>query len=370
MLSGIVGEASLSPPLAEWLVGLGLAATVARYLATAIVVLLVTYFSIVVGELVPKRIGLLHAERMARLAAPPVQALTVLSKPFVWLLSQSTAGLLKLLRIDESQRSAVTEAEIHAMLAEGSAQGAIEEREHRMVRNVFRLDDRPITSFMTPRADIVTIQDGASGNDLRLRLESSPHSRYPVVRGDLSDVVGVISARAVLLGLLQGRPLEFAELVEPPLFVPESVSGLDLLQEFRTARSHFALIVDEYGSVLGLITLQDLVEAIAGEFVSESPDDAWAIMREDGSWLLDGQIPIPELVDRLGGILGADDEAADYQTLGGLLMLRLGRVPAVTDHIDWGRWRLEIVDMDRNRIDKVLAVPLPDQVGIDPDEGD
>lgn len=357
MLSGIVGEQSLSPRVAAWLISLGLPAAAVSYVATAIVVLLITYFSIVIGELLPKRIGQLHAERAARIAAQPIQALALISKPFVWLLSGSTRVLLRLLRIDNARRSRVTEEEIHAVLAEGSAEGVIEEQEHRMVRNVFRLDDRPIVSFMTPRADIVSLAADADAAQLREQLESSPHSRYPVIRGDLQDVVGVVSARAILLGMLQGQALQLEQLVEPPLFVPQSVSGLDLLQEFRKSHSHLAFIVDEYGGILGLITLQDLVEAIAGEFASDSPDDAWAIRRDDGSWLLDGQIPIPELSDRLGAVLSREDAQGDFQTLSGLLLLRLGRVPRVTDTVQWQQWKFEIVDMDRNRIDKVLATP-------------
>jgi putative hemolysin len=216
---------------------------------------MVTFFAIVVGELVPKRIGQIHAERIARFVARPIQWLSAMSKPFVWLLTQSTQLLLALLGIDERKRSAVTEEEIHAVLEEGSVAGVIEEEERRMVRNLFHLDDRSIATLMTPRAEIAYLDVDASPDEVMATLEQTPHSRYPVVRGGLKDVVGVVSARALLLALLRGQVLDLSGAAKPPVFVPESVSGRDTLETFRDSRTGMAFVVDEYGSLLGLVTL-------------------------------------------------------------------------------------------------------------------
>ncbi|HET9394856.1 MAG TPA: hemolysin family protein, partial [Nitrospiraceae bacterium] len=264
MLSGIVGQAALAPPLADWLLELGVSERASGYTATAVVVATITYFAIVVGELVPKRIGQTHAESIARFVARPIRTLAMISKPFVWLLSASTRLLLWVFAIDDSRRSAVTEDEIHAVLAEGSELGVIEAHEHRMVRNLFRLDDLAIVSLMTPRGAIVMLDAASSKLGILAILESSPHSRYPVFRNGEDDIVGVASSRELLLRTLRGESLDLQALAQPALFVPESISGMDLLENFRQSGDHFAFVVDEYGAILGLITLHDLLEAITG----------------------------------------------------------------------------------------------------------
>lgn len=361
LLSGIVGEATLAPPLAADLRLWGMPDPAAGYVATGLVVALVTYFSIVVGELVPKRIGQLSPERIARLVAPAIHALSLATKPFVWLLTVSTRALLTVLRIDDTRRNSVTEEEIHAVLAEGTTAGVIEEQEHRMVRNLFRLDDRAITSIMTPRSELVGIPAGAAPGDVLRLFESAPHSRYPVYRDGIHDVVGVVSARALLLCLLRGEKVDVERAMEPPVFVPEGITGMELLESFRSNGTSVAFVVDEYGSLLGMVTLHDVLEAITGE-MPEGPDDLWAVRRDDGSWLLDGQIPIPVLVDRLG-IRTDGASFGDYETVGGLIMHALERVPNVTDRMEWEGWRFEVVDMDRHRVDKVLASRVAADVG-------
>lgn len=354
LLSGIVGEATLAPPLEERLVALGLSETASGYLATTIVVALVTYFAIVVGELVPKRIGQTHAETVARLVAPLIQSLAVISKPFVALLGGSTNLLLRLMRIDERKGSAVTEEEIDALLAEGSAAGVIERDEHRMVRNLFRLDDLTVVSLMTPRLDMVTLDVGATKADVLATLDSSPHARYPVVRGSDEDIVGVVSARELLLRTLRGDALDLEAAVQPPIYVPESISGMDLLDNFRKTGDHMAFVINEYGTVLGLITLHDLLEAITGSIVTPGPDGQLAVAREDGSWLLDGQISIHEMADLLGIRLDPGVER-DYHTLGGMIVHALDRLPKVGEQVRLDGWQFEVVDMDGNRVDRVLA---------------
>ncbi|MBP8282973.1 MAG: HlyC/CorC family transporter [Chromatiaceae bacterium] len=360
ILSGIVGEAALAFPMAGWLMSLGLAEDYSFFTATGLVVVVITYFAIVAGELVPKRIGQSHPETLARLVARPIEWLAIATKPFVLLLSLSTRGSLRLLGIKESTGSLVTEEEIHAMLAEGTTAGVIESQEHTMVRNVFRLDDRPIGSLMVPRGDVIVLDLEASFEDNLARVESTDHARFPVVHGDLNEVVGVVDASKWLCNALRGQSRELADqALQEPLYVPETSSGMDLLDNFRHSKVHMAFVVDEYGEVLGIVTLQDLIEAITGEMSPTDPENSWAVQREDGGWLLDGHIPVPELKDRLDLSAVPEEEHGRYNTLSGMMMLLTGRLPAVADVVNWEGWRLEIVDMDGRTIDKVLATQVP-----------
>lgn len=302
VLNGIVGEAALAGPLAQWLIGAGLDVKTAGYVSTGLVVVLITYFSIVVGELVPKRLGQSNPEALARLISRPINFLALATKPFVWLLSASTRGLLKLLGVKESNGSVVTEEEIQAILVEGQTAGVIEAQEHTMVRNVFRLDERQIGSLMVPRSDVVFLDINDSLEANLARVEQANHARYPVVKGDMGDIVGVLNARQWLAQTvrnkgeqkLKDQPLQAA------LYVPETITGMELLDNFRTSDLQMAFVIDEYGEVQGIVTLQDLIEAITGEFLPDDPEESWAVQREDGSWLLDGHIPVPELKDCLG----------------------------------------------------------------------
>jgi putative hemolysin len=361
VLNGIVGEAALAGPLAVWLTNLGVPATSAGYAATGLVVLTITYFSIVVGELVPKRIGQSHPETFARLVARPINMLAMATKPFVVLLSVSTRTLLRLLGVKETSGSPVTEEEIHAMLAEGTTAGVIESHEHAMVRNVFRLDDRQIGSLMVPRGDVVVLDVDLSFENNLARVEASDHARFPIVRGGLDQILGVVNARKWLAEALRGAPRDLeSQNVQAPLFVPETLTGMELLDNFRSSDVHMAFVIDEYGQVQGIVTLQDLIEAITGEFRPRDPQTSWAVQREDGSWLLDGHIPVPELKDRLSLHEVPEEDRGRYHTLSGMMMLLTGRLPKVADTIDWEGWRFEIVDMDGKTIDKVLASLLPE----------
>jgi putative hemolysin len=363
VLNGIVGEAALAGPLAHWLVSLGMAENVAQLGATGLVVVLITYFSIVVGELVPKRIGQSNPETLARFMARPINALAIATKPFVLLLSVSTKALLRLLGIKENSGAAVTEEEIHAMLEEGTSAGVIESHEHTMVRNVFRLDDRQIGSLMVPRSDVVVLDLDQSFEVNMARVEASDHARFPVVRGDMNHVAGVVNARKWLSQALRGAERELAnQPLQEALYVPETITGMELLDNFRQSGGQMAFVIDEYGEVQGIVTLQDLIEAITGEFSPRDPETSWAVQREDGSWLLDGHIPVPELKDRLALDTVPDEERGRYHTLSGLMMLLTGRLPREGDQVEWELWRFEIVDMDGRTIDKVLATRR------DPDE--
>ena len=360
ILSGIVGEAVFAAPLAKWLIGLGLAVEASMILATVVVVVTITYFSIVVGELVPKRLGQSNPEGVARLVARPMQALALLTRPFVRLLSFSTDTILRILGMRQQDGPSVTEEEIHAMLEEGSEAGVIEQQEHDMVRNVFRLDDRQIGSLMIPRAGIVYLDLEVPIEESLRIVADSDHSRFPICRGGLHDVLGTVSAKQLFNQSLKSGKVDLQSLLLPAVFVPETLTGMDLLEHFRASGTQMVIVVDEYGEVQGLVTLQDVLEAVTGEFKPRSQEDAWAVQREDGSWLLDGLIPLPELKDRLELKAVPEEDKGRYHTLSGLVMWVLGRLPQTGDIAQWENWRLEVVDLDGKRVDKVLASRLPE----------
>jgi putative hemolysin len=359
IMNGIVGDAVLSQPLSLWLQTLGMEVRPSQIAATALVVVTITYFSIVLGELVPKRLGQMNPEEIARRVSRPIDILAKASKPFVKLLAGSTNLVLRLLGITDQQAPGVTEEEIHALLVEGSDAGVIEHHEHAMARNVLRLDDRLLGSLMVPRADIVYLDATLPWEENVQLIEAHEHSRFPVVRGGLHEVLGVVTAKILLAKMLKGLTPDLRTGLQAPVFVPESLTGMELLENFRASGTQLAFVVDEYGEILGMVTLRDLLEAITGEFKPRRLEDAWAIRRDDGSWLLDGLIPIPELKDKLHLKTVPEEERAGYHTLAGMLMLQLGRLPQTGDKVIWEGWQLEVVDMDGRRIDKVLAAPLP-----------
>jgi putative hemolysin len=355
VLNGIVGEATLAQPFSIWLQTLGMPTVISGYFATGLVVVTITYFSIVLGELVPKRIGQMAPESIARLIARPMLWLATITMPFVTFLSGSTQLVLRLFGIKDAGPQAMTEEELHLMLEEGSDAGIIEHNEHQMVRNVFRLDDRQIVSLMVPRGEIVYLDASLDFEENLRRLENSPHSRFPVLDGGWSNILGTINSRQMLTQTLRGEKPNLVENLQPAVFVPESLTGMGLLEEFRNSSVQIAFIVDEYGEVQGIVTLQDVMEAITGEFKTHRAEDAWAVQREDGSWLLDGLIPIPELKDRLGLSEVPEEKRGRYNTLSGMVTLLLGRLPQTADICHWHGWTFEIVDIDGMRIDKVLA---------------
>lgn len=358
ILNGVVAESSLSAPFALWLERLGVSPDTSGLLASTLIVVIITYLSIVLGELVPKRIAQSTPEPIARIVARPMLALATVARPLVLLLSGSTRLLLRLVGIRHAGAPVVTEEEIHALLEEGSDAGIIEENERQMVRNVFRLDDRQITSLMVPRSDIICLDLNETLNENLQRIQASEHSRFPVCKGGFDDVVGIINAKVLLAQTLRGETPDFKNDLQPAVFVPESLTGMELLEHFKSSGVQMAFVIDEYGEIQGLITLQDLIEAIAGEFKPDDHEDAWAIQRQDGSWLLDGIIPVPELKDTLGLESVPEEDKGRYNTLSGMLMLLMGRIPAASEAVDWESWRFEVIDMDGKRIDKVLASPL------------
>ena len=358
IMNGIVGESALAGPLANILNQLGLDGKTSSITATTLVVVVITYFSIVVGELVPKRIGQFHAEGVATFMARPIMLLATMSRPFVFLLSVSTDGLLRLLGKKELSSANLTEEDIHFMLAEGSQAGLIEKQEHEIMRNVFRLDDRQIASLMTPRSEIIYLDIDKPLESSLGSLMNSDHSRYPVCHGGLHNTIGIITAKRLLKQRIKGDSSSIQDYLQPAIFVPETLTGIKLLEQLRESGVQMVFVIDEYGEILGLITLQDVLEALAGEFKPRDPEDVWGVQREDGSWLLDGLIPVPELKDRLNLKAVPEEQKGRYNTLSGMMMWLIGSVPRTCDVVEWEGWRLEVVDLDGNRVDKVLASRL------------
>jgi putative hemolysin len=366
VLNGIVGDAAFSAPFAKWLhETFPIHDRAADITATAMVVVVITFLTIIFGELVPKRLGQMYPEAVARLVARPMEWLSIAARPFVKLLSFCTEGTLRLLGVRSAPDRTVTEEEIAASLVEGLDAGVIEAQEHQMVRNVFRLDDRQVGSMMIPRAEIVWIDVAATRDELLALIGEAEHSRYPVCRGGLDDVQGVITAQRLLQQSMQGKALSLADGLEPPVFVPETLSGMELLEHFKASATQLVFVVDEYGEVQGMITVLDVLEAITGEFTTPTSEDSWAVRRDDGSWLFDGLIPVPELKDRLELKELPEEDRGRYNTLAGMIMLLLGRLPATADSVEWEGYRFEVVDLDGKRVDKVLVSalePRPDEV--------
>ena len=356
VLNGIVGEAAFAAPFATWLVNVfGLAQQTAAVGATALVVVIITIMTIIFGELVPKRLGQMYPESLARLVARPMNWLSTATRPLVALLSLCTEGVLRLMGIRGGPSRSVTEEEIAASLEEGVDAGVIEAQEHQMVRNVFRLDDRQIGSMMIPRAEIVWLDEEEPLDRLLKIVADSGHTRFPVCRGSLDDVRGVLMVASLLPPLARGELLSLPSHLDPAVFVPETLSGMELLEHFRAAATSIVFVVDEYGAVQGVVTERDLLEAITGEFGAATDEDAWAVRRPDGGWLMDGLIPVPELKDRLEIKELPEEERGRYNTLAGMIMLLLGRLPRTADAVMWEGWRFEVVDLDGKRVDKVLV---------------
>jgi len=374
VINGIIGEAAFSHSLSIWLSTWPVLAPVAGILATSLVVTLITFNTILLGELVPKRIGQLFPETVARWTAPLMLAIAMMASPLVHFLSKTTAVILHLLRIDAHQQRIVTEEEIRASLVEGVDAGLIEHHEHQMVKNVFHLDERALPSIMLPRTDIVWLDSQLSTQQAVESLSVlQAHSWYPVCREGLDDVLGVVSMASLLQNRLSQEPI--TQWLEPAVFVPETLSGLDMLSQFRhphhgketanpSGGGRMVLVVDEYGVVQGLMTPRDLLEAITGELVQTNADEAaWAVQREDGSWLLDGMMPVQELKSRLNIKSLPQEDEAIYNTLAGLILAVSGRLPQVSEASYAAGWRFEVVDLDGRRIDKVLASYQP--LGLD-----
>jgi putative hemolysin len=359
LLSGIVGESIFAGPLSLWLQTLGVQQGFADIGATIFVVVVVTYVAITIGELVPKRIGQTKPEAIASFVAAPMLFLSKLARPFVFILSITTNAILRVFGIGRHQEAAVTEDEIDAILEEGLVAGLIETQERELVKNVFRLDDRPLGSLMVPRSEIVFVDINDPEDESFELIAQSVRSKIPVCDGDLDSIIGVLSAKTALATVARGEKLSFQENLEPAMFVPETLTGMDLLQQFRQTRTHIAFVVDEYGGLEGLVTLQDIFDSLVGEITPDGEDLTAPVQRDDGSWLFEGDTPIPEFKDALSIDEVPEEFKGRYHTLSGLILLVLQRLPVSGDSVKVEGWKLEVVDMDGKRIDKILASRLP-----------
>jgi putative hemolysin len=360
ILAGAFSGATLAHKLAAWLALFAPLAPFADTIAFFLVVFAITYLSLILGELVPKRMALADAEAVAARVARPMTLLSKLAAPAIWLLRVSSEAVLRAFGLPAQPTSTVTEEEVKAMVAEGADAGVFEATERDMIDGVLRLADRPVSAVMTPRIDVVWLDLLESQEETRSNIAESGHSRFPVARGDVDAVEGIVHAKDLLDRLWTGGPLDLADCIREPLFVHEGTSVLKMLEMFRGTRVHMALIVDEYGSFEGIVTPTDILAAIAGEFPEhEAEVEPAAVRRDDGSWLIDGRTDIAQverLIQRRG--LGTD---GDYHTLAGFVLWQLGHVPQIGEHLTWRDLRFEVVDMDGRRIDRILISPVGEE---------
>lgn len=364
ILAGAFSGATLSRSLSAWLEQFELLAPYSAALSVLIVVGVITFLSLVIGELTPKRLALANPERVATLVAPPMTFLARLAAPLVSLLNFSSEALLRLLGVKTAAHTPVTEEEIKIMIEQGTASGVFEPIEEELVDRVFRLGDRSVKSLIIPRSDIVGLALDASEDEILRKIVSSGYARFPVVGESLDDVRGVVRAKDLLAQRLEGKPLDLLAVLQPPLFVPETMPALAVLERFKAHQTPMALVLDEFGGLVGLVTVEDVVSAIVGEIPepgqAEEPE---AFQRPDGTWLVDGMFSLEDFHELFN--LKPRPEGAEkrYESVGGLVMAMLNRVPVVGDWFEWQGLRMEVVDMDGRRVDKVLVTPLATAVG-------
>ena len=357
ILTGIYSGEKITARIRVWLEQFEVIRPYAQTIAVTLLLIAITYFSLVIGELVPKRIGLTRAESIAKTVALPMGVLSRITYPFIWLLSKSTYLIVKVLGIRKSDDSAVTEEEIKAIINEGLEQGTIDEVEQEIVENVFNVSDRNITSLMTPRSDLVWLDANATSAEYREIVRAERHAIYPVCEGSIDRMVGVVSIKDLYVSDDTATP---RDLMQKPLYVPENNSAYQILEKFRVAKVHHGFIVDEYGSLLGMVTVNDIFEAIVG-FVPDAENEDYAfVKREDGSYLVEAQMPFIDFLDRMNRDPREFLEE-DFSTLAGFILHQLERIPVVGDTMTWRDLRFEVVDMDDRRIDKLLVSEVEEE---------
>lgn len=361
ILAGAFGEATLAGQLATLLERAPLLAPYSRALSLVIVVIIVAYISLVLGELAPKRLALYNPERLASLVAPPMRVLSRWASPAVRFLSFSASLVLRLFGITDIKDAPVTEDELKVLIAQGTAAGVFDAAEQNIMRRTLRLGDRTAATLMTPRPDIVWLDLDDDPAEVWRKITTTTFTRFPVARGALDAIAGVVRARDLLTSAGRGDSLSLESVLQPPLLVPESTPALRVLEILKRARSQMALILDEYGGVSGLVTLEDILQAIVGD-ISDEAQPTEAVRRLDGSWLLDGALPVDEMQE----LLDLDDlpGAGDYLTVAGFIMRQLGHIPSAGDRFTWENCEFEVVDMDGRRVDKVLVSERGETIGV------
>jgi putative hemolysin len=357
VLAGAVGGATIADALAIQLEQVALLLPYAHSLALGIVVVLITLFSLLLGELVPKRLALHSPEEIASVIAGPMNFISMILSPLVRILSGATDLILHLMGVKHTDEPPVTEEELQVLLDQGTQAGVFEESEQDMVEGVFRLNNRRVSSLMTPRSEIAWLDVNDEPDEIRLQIEENPYSRFPVCGDSLDNVLGVIEARDLLLESLHGEPLLLKRNLQPPAYIPETALASRALDIFKAETAEMMIVVDEFGSVQGLLTIYDILEEIVGDIDSEPQ----ATQRQDGSWLLDGMLSVEDFKE-IFNLRHLPDED-EYETLGGFVMLHLGRVPQAADRFEWSGLTFEVMDMDGKRVDKILVMlkPAPSQ---------
>jgi putative hemolysin len=360
IITGFFGGAALSEPVARELARIPAIAPYSGTIAVLVVVGLITYLSLLIGELVPKRLALQNPERVAMLVAQPMTALSRVAAPLVTFLGGSSEFILRVLGVRHAADPPITEEEIEILLQEGAAAGVFAPAEHEMVEGIFDLGDREARELMTPRYRLVALDVEDPLDENLKKMTEAPHQVFPVYEGDLDHLIGMAPVKKLWAASLAGETLDLRLLADPALIVPESMPALEVLARFRDRPDNAAMVVDEYGGVQGLLSLHDLMEGITGDLSQSQERSGEVVQRADGSWLLDGALPVHEVrsvldLDPLPG-----EESGDFETLGGFLMSRLERIPEIGDATDWDGRRFEVVDMDGRRVDRVLVSRLPE----------
>lgn len=354
VFTGAIGGARLAVPLGVLIGRIPLLTDYANSIALGIVVIVITFFSILIGELVPKRIALHNPERIASLMGGPMIIVSKLFSPFVWFLGKMTEILLKFLGIEPGNEPPVTEEEIQLLIDQGTQAGIFEEAEHDMVEGVFSLGDQRVYSLMTPRTDIVWLDIDDTIEEIQAKIAENDFSRFPVRQGTLDVILGIVKARDLLVPSLKGEKITLKDMLKPAFYVPETMFASRALEILKEKGTDMLLVIDEFGGLQGLLTINDILEEIVGEMEQDEPQ---ATQRQDGSWLLDGKLEIDEFKEIFN--LPNLPHENEYETLSGFVMVSLGRVPQVTDHFEWNSFNFEIIDMDGRRVDKVLVTTLP-----------
>ncbi len=358
ILAGAFGGAAISARLDTQLNKIPILAPYSNAVSFTIVVISITYLSLIVGELVPKRLALNSPESIATSVSIPMRWLSKISSPVVHLLSVSTELILRLLGSHASMEPEVTEEEIKILIEQGTRSGIVEETEQSIVGRVFELGDRQVRSLMTPRPDIFWIDIDDSAEENRQSISESSYTRILVCQEDLDHVLGFIKVTDLLTQLLSGKNWDLTANIRRPLFVPETTSVLKILELFKQGETHFALVVDEYGVIQGLVTLNDILMELVGDMPSwDNPEEPQKVQREDGSWLLDGMLAVEEFFELFDLEDLLEESEGNYHTVGGFVITQLGKIPVAADHFEWHNLRIEVMDMDGNRVDKVLIIP-------------